>query len=114
MDDFGTGYSSLSNLRAFPFDKIKADQSLVRAVDSSDEAAAVMRAVFGLARGLKLPVLAEGVEADAELTFLRGEACDAIQGYLLGRPCPISTSLSTRSAMIGQPLPGGWGTTNCA
>ncbi|WP_258600013.1 putative bifunctional diguanylate cyclase/phosphodiesterase [Mesorhizobium sp. AR10] len=90
MDDFGTGYSSLSNLRAFPFDKIKVDQSLVRAVDTSDEAAAVMRAVFGLARGLKLPVLAEGVETDAELTFLRQEACDAIQGYLLGRPCPIS------------------------
>ncbi|BCH12852.1 diguanylate cyclase (plasmid) [Mesorhizobium sp. 131-3-5] len=90
MDDFGTGYSSLSNLRAFPFDKIKVDRSLVRAVDSSVEAAAVMRAVFGLARGLKLPVLAEGVETDAELTFLRGEACDAIQGYLLGRPCPIS------------------------
>lgn len=90
MDDFGTGYSSLSNLRAFPFDKIKVDQTLVRAVDSSDEAAAVMRAVFGLARGLKLPVLAEGVETDAELTFLRQEACDAIQGYLLGRPCPIS------------------------
>lgn len=90
MDDFGTGYSSLSNLRAFPFDKIKVDQSLIRAVDTSDEAAAVMRAVFGLARGLKLPVLAEGVETDAELTFLRQEACDAIQGYLLGRPCPIS------------------------
>ncbi|WP_394892238.1 EAL domain-containing protein [Mesorhizobium sp. AaZ16] len=90
MDDFGTGYSSLSNLRAFPFDKIKVDQSLVRAVDTSDEAAAVMRAVFGLARGLKLPVLAEGVETDAELGFLRAEACDAMQGYLLGRPCPIS------------------------
>ena len=90
MDDFGTGYSSLSNLRAFPFDKIKVDQSLVRAVDTSDEAAAVMRAVFGLARGLKLPVLAEGVETDAELNFLRAEACDEMQGYLLGRPCPIA------------------------
>jgi diguanylate cyclase (GGDEF)-like protein/PAS domain S-box-containing protein len=90
MDDFGTGYSSLSNLRAFPFDKIKVDQSLVRAVDTSAEAAAVMRAVFGLARGLKLPVLAEGVETDEELKFLRAEACDAIQGYLLGRPCPIA------------------------
>ncbi len=90
MDDFGTGYSSLSNLRAFPFDKIKVDQSLVRAVDTSDEAAAVMRAVFGLARGLKLPVLAEGVETDAELSFLRAEACDEMQGYLLGRPCPIA------------------------
>ena len=90
MDDFGTGYSSLSNLRAFPFDKIKVDQSLVRAVDTSSEAAAIMRAVVGLARGLNLPVLAEGVETDAELSFLRAEACDAMQGYLLGKPCPIS------------------------
>lgn len=90
MDDFGTGYSSLSNLRAFPFDKIKVDQSLVHSVDASDEAAAVLRAVFGLARGLNLPVLAEGVETDAELDFLRAEACDAMQGYLLGRPCPIA------------------------
>lgn len=49
-----------------------------------------MRAVFGLARGLKLPVLAEGVETDAELSFLRAEACDELQGYLLGRPCPIA------------------------
>ncbi|CAN7742645.1 bifunctional diguanylate cyclase/phosphodiesterase [Mesorhizobium sp. LjNodule214] len=103
MDDFGTGYSSLSNLRAFPFDKIKVDQSLVRAVDTSDEAAAVMRAVFGLARGLKLPVLAEGVETDAELTFLRQEACDAIQGYLLGRPCPISDFAQHTSGKGGTP-----------
>ncbi|RUW34370.1 EAL domain-containing protein [Mesorhizobium sp. M1E.F.Ca.ET.041.01.1.1] len=103
MDDFGTGYSSLSNLRAFPFDKIKVDQSLIRAVDISDEAAAVMRAVFGLARGLKLPVLAEGVETDAELTFLRQEACDAIQGYLLGRPCPISDFAQHTSRKGGTP-----------
>ncbi|TIU59908.1 MAG: EAL domain-containing protein, partial [Mesorhizobium sp.] len=76
---------------------------LVRAVDSSDEEAAVMRAVFGLARGLKLPVLAEGVETDAELTFLRQEACDAIQGYLLGRPCPISDFAQHTSRKGGTP-----------
>ncbi|WP_244421518.1 putative bifunctional diguanylate cyclase/phosphodiesterase [Allomesorhizobium alhagi] len=114
MDDFGTGYSSLSNLRAFPFDKIKVDQSLVRAVDTSDEAAAVMRAVFGLARGLKLPVLAEGVETDAELTFLRQEACDAMQGYLLGRPCPISDFAQLTSGKGRTAAPDGWATTNCA
>ena len=105
MDDFGTGYSSLSNLRAFPFDKIKVDQSLVRSVDSSDEAAAVMRAVFGLARGLKLPVLAEGVETEAELRFLRSEGCDAIQGYLLGRPCPIGEFIPHTSGKGGAAFP---------
>lgn len=90
MDDFGTGYSSLANLRSFPFDKIKVDRSLVRAVDQNEEAAAIMRAVVGLARGLRMPVLAEGVETEGELGFLRAEACDAVQGYLLGRPRPIS------------------------
>jgi EAL domain-containing protein (putative c-di-GMP-specific phosphodiesterase class I) len=107
MDDFGTGYSSLSNLRAFPFDKIKIDQSLVRSVDASDEAAAVMRAVFGLARGLKLPVVAEGVETDEELGFLRAEACDAMQGYLLARPSPISEfeQLTRGKRMTVRPVP---------
>ena len=90
MDDFGTGYSSLSNLRAFPFDKIKIDQSFVRSVDSSAEAAAIVRAVVGLARGLNLPVLAEGVETEDELKFLRAVDCSAVQGYLLGRPGPMS------------------------
>ena len=89
MDDFGTGYSSLSNLRSFPFDKIKIDSSFVRAVDSSEQTAAIMRAVLGLGRGLGLPVLAEGVETAAELGFLAAERCHAAQGYLMGRPSPI-------------------------
>jgi diguanylate cyclase (GGDEF)-like protein/PAS domain S-box-containing protein len=89
MDDFGTGYSSLSNLRAFPFDKIKIDGSFIKSVNSNDQAATIVRAVLGLGRGLGLPVLAEGVETDAELHFLRDELCDEAQGYLLGRPAAI-------------------------
>ncbi len=89
MDDFGTGYSSLSNLRAFPFDKIKIDASFTRAVDSSEQAATIVRTVLGLGRGLGLPVLAEGVETSAELAFLDAEACQEAQGYLIGRPGPI-------------------------
>ena len=89
MDDFGTGYSSLSNLRAFPFDKIKIDGSFIKSVNSNDQAATIVRAVLGLGRGLGLPVLAEGVETDAELQFLRDEKCDEVQGYLLGRPAAI-------------------------
>src|SRR4051795_11266908 len=73
MDDFGTGYSSLSNLRAFPFDKIKIDGSFIRTINSNEQAATIVRAVLGLGRGLGLPVLAEGVETDAELAFLREE-----------------------------------------
>src|SRR5207253_4974754 len=83
MDDFGTGYSSLSNLRAFPFDKIKIDGSFIKSVDGGGQAAAIVRSVLGLGRGLNLPVLAEGVETSAELEFLESELCDEVQGYLL-------------------------------
>jgi diguanylate cyclase len=91
MDDFGTGYSSLSNLRAFPFDKIKIDGSFIRSVNSNEQAATIVRAVLGLGRGLGLPVLAEGVETEAELQFLQAELCDEVQGYLLGRPAAIGS-----------------------
>jgi diguanylate cyclase (GGDEF)-like protein/PAS domain S-box-containing protein len=91
MDDFGTGYSSLSNLRAFPFDRIKIDGSFIKSVNSNDQAATIVRAVLGLGRGLGLPVLAEGVETDAELKFLQDECCDEVQGYLLGRPAAIGS-----------------------
>ena len=89
MDDFGTGYSSLSYLQSFPFDKIKIDQSFISNVKSNPQSAAIVRAVIGLAHGLNLPVLAEGVETKAQLDFLAAESCDGVQGYLLGRPHPI-------------------------
>ncbi|MDF2688547.1 MAG: diguanylate phosphodiesterase, partial [Microvirga sp.] len=89
MDDFGTGYSSLSNLRAFPFDKIKIDRSFIHAVHDNPQAAAIVRAVLGLGRGLGLPVIAEGVETSEELRFLGSEGCTEAQGYLFGRPAPI-------------------------
>jgi diguanylate cyclase len=89
MDDFGTGYSSLSNLRAFPFDKIKIDGSFIKSVNTNAQAATIVRAVLGLGRGLGVPVLAEGVETQAELAFLSAERCDEAQGFHLGRPGPI-------------------------
>jgi diguanylate cyclase (GGDEF)-like protein/PAS domain S-box-containing protein len=89
MDDFGTGYSSLSYLQAFPFDKIKIDQSFISNVRSNPQSAAIVCAVIGLARGLQLPVLAEGVETKEQLAFLSQEACDEVQGYFVGRPFPI-------------------------
>ncbi|MGP0089982.1 MAG: EAL domain-containing protein [Xanthobacteraceae bacterium] len=89
MDDFGTGYSSLSYLQAFPFDKIKIDQSFISNVRSNPQSAAIVCAVIGLARGLQLPVLAEGVETKDQLAFLSQEACNEVQGYFVGRPFPI-------------------------
>jgi EAL domain-containing protein (putative c-di-GMP-specific phosphodiesterase class I) len=90
MDDFGTGYSSLSYLQSFPFDKIKIDRSFISNLESNAQSGAIVSAVIGLARGLDLPVLAEGVETEYQRAFLSRESCDEIQGYLIGRPCPIS------------------------
>jgi EAL domain-containing protein (putative c-di-GMP-specific phosphodiesterase class I) len=90
MDDFGTGYSSLSYLQSFPFDKIKIDQSFISKVKNNPHSAAIVRGVIGLAHGLNLPVLAEGVETKGQLDFLAAESCDEVQGYLMGRPHPIS------------------------
>jgi diguanylate cyclase (GGDEF)-like protein/PAS domain S-box-containing protein len=90
MDDFGKGYSSLSYLQSFPFDKIKIDRAFVSKVARNPQSAAIVRAVLGLAHGLGLPVLAEGVETEEELAFLAAEACDQVQGYLIGRPRPIN------------------------
>jgi diguanylate cyclase (GGDEF)-like protein/PAS domain S-box-containing protein len=89
MDDFGTGYSSLSYLQSFPFDKIKIDQAFISNLERNPQSATIIRAVIGLARGLELPVVAEGVETQEQLAFLSKEACDEIQGFLVGQPLPI-------------------------
>ena len=88
MDDFGTGYSSLSNIHAFPFDKIKIDRSFIKAVDANGQAAAIVRLILGLGRALNLPVLAEGVETNAELDFLKSELCKRCKA-ILGKPADI-------------------------
>jgi diguanylate cyclase (GGDEF)-like protein/PAS domain S-box-containing protein len=99
MDDFGTGYSSLSYLQAFPFDKIKIDRAFIANLDRNGQSAAIIRAVIGLGRGLNLPVVAEGVETEDQLAFLSREACDEVQGYLVGRPGPIENYAET----VGRP-----------
>ncbi len=85
MDDFGTGYSSLSQLAKLPFDTIKIDRSLV---DGSSKKRAIVRSIATLGDGLGMSVLAEGIETQEELAFVRADGCDSLQGYLLGRPLP--------------------------
>ena len=99
MDDFGTGYSSLSYLQSFPFDKIKIDQAFISNVERNAQSATIVRAVIGLAKGLGLPVLAEGVETKEQLEFLTEEACNEVQGYLIGRPYPIEHYME----LVGRP-----------
>ena len=86
IDDFGTGYSSLSYLRRFPIDRIKIDQSFTREVTSSVDGATIARAIIQLGHALDLRVIAEGVETESQLQFLRENGCDEIQGYLYARP----------------------------
>ena len=90
MDDFGTGYSSLAYLRSFPFDKIKIDRSFVRDMTRSEECAAIVRAVAGLARSLNIITVVEGIETSNQLEMARSEGCDEGQGYLFGRPVPAA------------------------
>jgi EAL domain-containing protein (putative c-di-GMP-specific phosphodiesterase class I) len=88
VDDFGTGYSSLSYLRKFPLDALKVDQSFVRQLSNSGSEAAIVIAVISMARSLKLRVIAEGIETQAELDFLRAHQCDEAQGYYFSEPIP--------------------------
>ena len=89
MDDFGTGYSSLSYLQSFPFDKIKIDRSFVSNLHNNSSSQAIVCAIIGLGRGLQVPLIAEGVETQEQLEFLRTAGCDEAQGYLIGKPGPI-------------------------
>jgi diguanylate cyclase (GGDEF)-like protein/PAS domain S-box-containing protein len=90
IDDFGTGYSSLSYISRFRPNELKIDQSLVADVDTDSERAALVIAALAMARSLKLAVVTEGVETEAELAFLRAHGCDMAQGYLYARPCPAA------------------------
>ena len=88
LDDFGTGYSSLTHLCSLPIDTIKLDQSFVAGIGHSERRERVASAVVGIGRRLDLDIVAEGVETEAQLGFLRAEGCDVIQGFLFGKPAP--------------------------
>jgi len=102
LDDFGTGYSSLSYLRSFPFDKIKIDQSFISDVESNPQSAAIVGAIVGLAKGLGMLVLAEGVETAGQLAFLLLEGCEDVQGNLIGHPFPIAQYAEWTAAADGE------------
>lgn len=102
MDDFGTGYSSLSNLQSFPFDKIKIDRSFVQSMQTDEAARSIVRAITGIGRSLALPVVAEGVETEAQRAIVMAEGCMQAQGYLFGMPGVVADINSSGPAASGQ------------
>jgi EAL domain-containing protein (putative c-di-GMP-specific phosphodiesterase class I) len=108
MDDFGTGYSSLATLHAFPFDKIKLDQSFVKRLPHDAAAAAIVRTVLALGESLRMPVLAEGIETEAQWDFLAHAGCAKGQGYLFARPAAVaqlSTAISAAARFARDAVP---------
>jgi EAL domain-containing protein (putative c-di-GMP-specific phosphodiesterase class I) len=99
LDDFGTGYSSLSYLRSFPFDKIKIDRSFVTSVAQDNGAAAIVRAIVGLATAFHMETTAEGVEDESQLAELKSQGCSSIQGYLFSRPIRAAEVFSLLGAV---------------
>jgi EAL domain-containing protein (putative c-di-GMP-specific phosphodiesterase class I) len=89
IDDFGTGYSSFSYLRQFRVSKLKIDRVFIRDVAVNPDDAAIATAIISMAKSLKLKVIAEGVENEAQMSFLRSHHCDEIQGYYFSKPLAV-------------------------
>jgi diguanylate cyclase (GGDEF)-like protein/PAS domain S-box-containing protein len=102
IDDFGTGYSSLAYLKRFPLDALKIDRTFVHDVTVNSDDAAIAVAIISLAHNLKLKVVAEGVESEAQMNFLRSHGCDEMQGYYFARP--LSAEDCTRTLSEGRGL----------
>ena len=88
IDDFGTGYSSLAYLTRFPVNKLKIDRSFIRNVCIDEQNAEISRAIVSLGHTLNMKVVAEGIELEQQLEFLKSEGCDEGQGYLIAKPLP--------------------------
>ena len=107
IDDFGTGYSSLSALKRFPVERLKIDRSFIRDLPDDEDDCAVASAIISLGQKLNLKVIAEGVETEAQIAFLRDNHCDELQGYHFSRPVAADAipALLGRQAVASTPAP---------
>ena len=105
LDDFGTGYSSLSYLKGFQLDTLKIDRTFIAELTTSEANASIVRATIGLAKGLRLRTIAEGVETREQATFLVNQGCDVLQGFLFARPMEPNAFLSFANASHTYLLP---------
>jgi len=107
IDDFGTGYSSMSLMKQFPIDTIKIDRSFVRDLPDDPEDQAIAHAIIRMGKALGMTVVAEGVETEEQLAFLRHHGCDQMQGYLFSKPLPAEKMvelLQSPPALASPPL----------
>ncbi|MBR30458.1 MAG: hypothetical protein CMN77_04045 [Spirochaetaceae bacterium] len=93
VDDFGTGFSSLTYLKRFPVNSVKIDREFVMSIPSNTDDAAIVSAILAMGKSLGLEVVAEGVETEAQLAFLRERNCEYVQGYLISRPLPAEEAV---------------------
>jgi diguanylate cyclase (GGDEF)-like protein len=102
IDDFGTGYASLSHLQRLPVDILKVDKSFVAALNEGDKSRELLQAILGVGQALSLAVVAEGIEAQSQMTALQEMGCEMAQGFLVGKPSPAEVA---ESLLGGDPTP---------
>ena len=105
LDDFGTGYASLSHLTQFPVHRLKIDRRFVQGIGTGAAPSPIARTVIGLAHGLGMEAVAEGVETEAQLDYLKGVGCDLAQGYLAGRPLSLEEADAYLRIEAARPPP---------
>ena len=99
IDDFGTGYSSLAYLKRLPIDILKIDKSFILDVDKDENDAVIVDTIIAMAKHMKIDIVAEGVETEQALQFLKSRGCRKFQGYIFGRPMPFNKLLGRFSDM---------------
>jgi len=104
IDDFGTGYSSLSYLKKFPIDILKVDRSFISDIENLSDDAPIVASIISMAQNLNLRVVAEGVETNAQLEFLRRHGCNMVQGYFYSRPLPADEYIAWLQSWQEQPV----------